>query len=131
MIRPPHRSTRSDSFPTRRSSDLDLADVVDPHQAGRVAALGVVQGHLRRVAGRVVARGGRIAEDGFQRTPGFVPEAVEGVLQARRGHGCGPVGGEGASGRCTAGYALRITATADRKSEVWGKGVVVRVDLGG
>src|SRR5690606_12793254 len=62
-------------------------DVVDPHQAGRVAALGLVEGHLRRVAGGVVARGGRIAEDGFQRALGLVQDVVDGVLQAWGGHG--------------------------------------------
>src|SRR3546814_4958666 len=91
------------------SSDLD---VVDPHQAGRVAALGVVQGHLRRVAGRVVARGGRIAEDGFQRTLGFVQEAVEGVLQAGRGHGCGSVGGEGSEEHTSELQSLMRTSSA-------------------
>src|SRR3546814_2470521 len=58
---------------------------------------------LRGVAGRVVARCGRVAEHGFQRALGFVQEAVEGVLQAGRGHGGARSAGRGRPGAARRG----------------------------
>ncbi|SOT94099.1 hypothetical protein CFBP6762_00543 [Xanthomonas arboricola pv. fragariae] len=63
----------------------DLADVVDPHQAGGVATLVRFQCDVGRVGGRVGPLGGRIAEYRVQRALGFDQQPVERAMQSERG----------------------------------------------
>src|SRR5690606_18076019 len=65
----------------------DLANVVDAHEAGGVAAFGGVQFNVGLVAGRVGAFGGGAAADGFHGVLGAGQEVVEGAEAAGGVHG--------------------------------------------
>lgn len=59
-----------------------LANMVDAHQAGRMATLLRVQDDVGRVGGGIGTLGRRIAEDGVQRALGFDQQPVERAMQA-------------------------------------------------
>src|SRR5690606_30252894 len=85
----------------------DLADVVDPHQAGGMAAFAGLQLDVGRVPGGVGAAGRGLAEHGVERALGFHQQPVDRVQVApggrwRGGQGdrqAGWRGGHGDSGR--------------------------------
>ena len=55
----------------------DLADMVDPHQSGRVLALAVVQFDLCHLGGRIGTDRGRCAEYRVERALAVGEEAIE------------------------------------------------------
>jgi hypothetical protein len=66
----------------RRLADIqglgaDLADVVDPHQAGGMTAVGLVQDQVARALGGIGALGDGGADHGFQGVLGPREQAVE------------------------------------------------------